>query len=219
MNAGRLLPVALAVAFPVVLVAGARVDSALGDPGRAAYAEGLRWLAQEDPRAAAAAFQEATASADPEFVRRAWHNLALAHLEASAGAEPEPRTEHARSAVAAAMEAIRLGTRTPGVRRNLALALRIAGESGDQVGPPDAGRTDGTDERVGADGEGAERAPRAPVGGEPAGSAGPARMSASEAGRILDALRSGEGTRAAAGILAGPGAAHSEATKRRGPPW
>ena len=139
-----------------------------------------------------------------ELVRRALHNLALAGLRSADEAEAGPAGVAALASVAAGREALRMDPRAEGTRWNLALAHRLLEGSR----PEDSPR--GGDRGAVAVG-GAGSAAGASMGGGGA-------MTAEDAERILDALRSGElGSlrRALSRTFESTG----NHTRMRGPPW
>jgi hypothetical protein len=194
--------------LPVVALAAQRgVPWRAGDE-MAAYRLCGHLLVEGDDAGAVQAFAGATSARDPETRRRAWHNLAVAHLRLATEASGEARATQARDAAAAAMEALRLGPWNEGARRNLALALTMLGgevpvttaAGGPGARGPEAGEDD------------VRPTPQGATHGDPS-------LTPEEAGRILDALRSGEGGRAVAGIMSGAGGPARDDTRRRGPPW
>lgn len=147
------------------------------------------------------ALAEAVArSGDPEVRRRALVNLSVANLRLAARAAGGGEV-HARAAAVAAADALRLRPGDADARWNLALALRLL-SNGAPRGTP-LSRDDGG---VRLDMTGANDG----GGGKP--------LAPEEARRILDALRSEEGTSVARGA-ADLVSRSVPSSQRRGPPW
>jgi len=148
-------------------------------------------------------------NAEPELLRRALHNLALAHLRIAARAPDPERGVEARAAVVAARTALGLDACADGTRWNLALAERLV--------PPAEGRSPPARD------DGGHRLDRGPPGTEASAglhasdsSDGP--LSRAEAIRLLDALRSSEGPSIAEEALRHLGSSWLT-PKGGGPPW
>lgn len=180
--------------LPVAAVAAQRGALWGGGDEAAAYRLGGSLLVRGDDAGAVDAFAAATSGRNPEIRRRAWHNLAVAHLRLAATESGEARATHARGAASAAVEALRLGPWNEGARRNLALALGMLGGEVPVTTPAVSVGTQGPTQ-------------------------GGSSLTPEEAGRVLDALRSGEGERAVTGIVSGAGGPVGNDTRRRGPPW
>lgn len=168
----------------------------------AAFISGSAHLTLGAPASALDPLALAAAGGGPELQRRAWHNLSVARLRLAGEGRGEVARVHAREAVVAAIQSLRLGPGYEGTRWNLALAWKILDEEGG----------------------GAAESHGAPSLSGP-GSAGPtldggaAGMTPEEAARVLDALRSAEGPSAVQGILGARGDGASGSPPRRGPPW
>ncbi|MDH5588707.1 MAG: hypothetical protein OEZ65_01305 [Gemmatimonadota bacterium] len=144
-------------------------------PGaRARYLQGTLRLAEGEWDAAATEFVAVlSAPVGPESRRRAYHNLALARLRQAVAADPASGPALARASVEAGREALRLRPGHLPTQWNLALAGALHRDRA----PPSG---DGAGVSLGSESRG--------VGG------GREPLSRDEANRILDALRSGEGS-------------------------
>lgn len=200
-----------AVAAAATLLQDGRPQDALRRLGRVAehdaigaYVRGSAHLALGAPAQALDPLALAAAAGGPELGRRAWHNLSVAHLLLAGDGRGEDGRHHARAAAAAAMESLRLDPGSPGTRWNLALAWRILDEDEGEGG------------RAGGDGMAEGRGPEVP---SPVSDASAAGMTPAEAARVLDALRSAEGSGAVRGIVGGQEGGATSSPSRRGPPW
>jgi hypothetical protein len=168
----------------------------------AAYILGSAHLALGGPADALEPLALAVAGGGPELQRRAWHNLSVARLRLAGEESGEVARVHAREAVVAAIQSLRLNPGHEGTRWNLALAWKILDEEG-----PGAAESHGTPSISGPGGAGPT------LDGDAAG------MTPEEAARVLDALRSAEGPNAVQGLLGGRGGGVPGSPPRRGPPW
>ena len=193
---------ALASGDPATALALSRQGSLTADRR---FVEGTALLELNRWGEAATAFSSVVAASDdPDMVRRALHNLALANLwladESAAGGAGVA----ARASVAAGREALRLDPQADDSRWNLALAQSLL-ESNLPEGSPTLGDRGGV--RLGGAGGGS---------GFAIGMAGP--MSRDQAEGILDALRSGE-VETLRATLARTFKSTRDDISMRGPPW
>lgn len=165
------------------------------------FTEGRALLELGRWEAAQAAFGEVVARADdPEILRRALHNLALANLRDAATRDAGRRRLKARASVAAGREALRLDSRIRGTRWNLALAQRLLRDEGWES--PGSGGDEGA----------------ISLASGAVGAAGTEPMSPEEATRLLDAFRSGDVESLSASLTHALEATTGGRTNR-GPPW